>query len=869
LEGWKVGNRQLAIGNWPNTWPLAVIVVLPLLLFWRLLWGGEVLFWGLPQLQFHPWWTLARELITSGQMPLWNLYLGNGTPLLANHQVAVFYPPNLLYLLFPVERAMGYSVVLHVILAGMFMYAFTRTLGLRPWAGLIGSLSYMFSGYLIAHTGFLSMIAAFPWLALLFAAAERLIQRPTTRSVLLLALAVALQALAGHAQTWFYSLVAVSIYTLWRGYKSANRKSANHKLRDTEHATRNYHVLRFTFHVSGFIAFSSALALGIGLAAVQLLPTLEFSRLSQRAGGVSWDWAMTYSLWPWRLITLLLPDFFGNPARGDFWGYATYWEDCGYVGVFPFILAVMAVWTWVKKRGKAQIANCKSQIAIGNLRFAICDLECVPFFAVLAFFSLWLALGKNTFLYPLVFRYVPGFGLFQAPARLLSVYTLAVATLAAIGAETLRPWEWSERVAVVCRLSVAGGVAMGLAAWAAGRAIPGIKPTFSEAVVHFAVLLVLSLLLLLWGRNTQYATRNTSHASRFTFHVSCFTFHVSCFMFHVSRFTFYAWRLALLILVAADLAWFAYPLNPTTSPRLYTIPLSSAHFLRSQGDEARIFVFAADERELVYRRYLRFGDFGPRDADHWLRFRETLMPNQALPECIPSANNFDPLQVGRWRELIDEINTAPLSRALRLLRVMGVQYIIAPRPIPGLELAYQGPEVGLYRLPDPLPRAYFVSQARAIADPTALLRELAAPSFNPRQEVLLDKWQIADCKLQIANSKSQIGNPQSAIGNRQSTIGNPQSIALLRQEANRFTIQALIPQDGYLVLNDTWYPGWRVWVDGEEREVLRANYAFRAVRLEEGAHEVDFRYEPVSFHAGAAISGVAIVISFFLALRSR
>ena len=97
---------------------LAVIIVVPFILFWRWLFNGEVLFWGTPLLQFWPWHKLVKEALLQGEWPLWNPLLGNGAPLLANLQSAVFYPPNLIYLLMPVEQALTLSVILHLILAG-------------------------------------------------------------------------------------------------------------------------------------------------------------------------------------------------------------------------------------------------------------------------------------------------------------------------------------------------------------------------------------------------------------------------------------------------------------------------------------------------------------------------------------------------------------------------------------------------------------------------------------------------------------------------------------------------------------------------------------------------------------------------------
>jgi uncharacterized membrane protein YfhO len=67
-------------------------------------------------------------------------------------------------------------------------------------------------------------------------------------------------------------------------------------------------------------------------------------------------------------------------------------------------------------------------------------------------------------------------------------------------------------------------------------------------------------------------------------------------------------------------------------------------------------------------------------------------------------------------------------------------------------------------------------------------------------------------------------------------------------------------QPGYLVLTDTYYPGWRATVDGQPAEILEANHAFRAVQLDRGEHTVTFEYEPLSFRLGAWLTLLALVV---------
>ena len=122
--------------------PAAVLLALPLVLYAPFLFGSRVLYWGVYLLQLYPWRQLAAEQIQAGHWPLWNPYLGAGTPLAANLQTAAFYPPNVLFLLMPVERAFGWELALHVALAGLSAYYLGRTLGLARFGALIVGLAY-------------------------------------------------------------------------------------------------------------------------------------------------------------------------------------------------------------------------------------------------------------------------------------------------------------------------------------------------------------------------------------------------------------------------------------------------------------------------------------------------------------------------------------------------------------------------------------------------------------------------------------------------------------------------------------------------------------------------------------------------------
>src|SRR5580658_872097 len=146
--------------------PFAILLVLPMLLLWRVVFLGEAFVpadllkdiypWGDPNkpaypwnplmwdgiAQFYPWRAFASSTIHAGYLPLWNPHEFCGAPFAANSQSAIYYPLNALFVILPVKAAFGVSVIVHLFLTGSFLYLFLRSsLGLACRPALIGAIS--------------------------------------------------------------------------------------------------------------------------------------------------------------------------------------------------------------------------------------------------------------------------------------------------------------------------------------------------------------------------------------------------------------------------------------------------------------------------------------------------------------------------------------------------------------------------------------------------------------------------------------------------------------------------------------------------------------------------------------------------------
>ena len=313
------------------------------------------------------------------------------------------------------------------------------------------------------------------------------------------------------------------------------------------------------------------------------------------------------------------------------------------------------------------------------------------------------------------------------------------------------------------------------------------------------------------------------------------------------------WRGAVLTFVLLDLWLFGSALTPTVDQGLYDGVTETARVLRDTSVSAPIRVYwpgdpfhPASEYDAEYRvkfGFLTFDDFGPREAGHWRAMRDTLLPNVAMLDPVAVVNNFDPLTVG-WHT--DVLAAAVEHRAL--LRVMGATHVASDRLWPGGAVVHVSRRATVYALPDALGRAWIVPTARRLP-PDEALAALTDPAFDPRREVLL----VGDSPSVPTTDTTDTADEQAAAGGRGWGLR-------LRDVPNGVTIDANLDAPGYLVLADTWYPGWWATVDGHPAELLRANYAFRAVWLTAGEHVVEMRYRPPLWMVGAAISGVSGLI---------
>ncbi len=356
-----------------------------------------------------------RAALLDGRLPLWNPHTFSGGPFLANPQTQVFYPGSMLYLWLSQPTALVVELILHLLLAAAGTYALARgSFGISRGAAVFAALSYCLSGTVFGHAfrGHPHIIMSLAYIPLLAFVIDRgathfaLGKSPYARQAghWPVDLAMRFRRTLARAGPWPWlagSLLALQILTgglqmVWLGMLFIGLSRLVRVLVNPPVDWRD--------GLREGLLLGAACLIGLGLAAVQIGPSRELAELSNRPAH-NYDYAAESSFRPGLLMTMIQPRATADEPIAPGGNY-------GYVGVLVALLGLIGFVT------------------------ALRDRQLASLWLVGGFFFLFM-LGKNGFLFPLLFKFVPSFDVFRAPARALTIVHLVVSLLAAVGLDTL------------------------------------------------------------------------------------------------------------------------------------------------------------------------------------------------------------------------------------------------------------------------------------------------------------------------------------------------------------------------------------------------------------------------------------------------
>jgi hypothetical protein len=532
------------------------------------------------------------------------------------------------------------------------------------------------------------------------------------------------------------------------------------------------------------------------------------------------------------LITLVVPGGLGFGGQ-TYWGTMPFTDyPNAYMGILTLFFAGFGLW--------------------------VCRGRGMGVFVALFLVSIIVALGSNTFVYELLYRFLPFWKKFRVPVMILVLAHLAGAAMMAMGLTALlgaageKP-QRREPAAKGDRGAAKGDrAAKGARSAAAGVGVVSLLRTKAIAgVVALVLLLLLAGPLRDWYKDLfvaspriasylsagrlrqqdafalgdQAARRAHSDLAR---NVALVTLATAAGVMLVRRRLPAPLFLAgITVLVAVDLVPIGRQvLAPVTQPRAVlervTRPDDATRFLEAQGPEPfRIFPL----EEFTSNRFATFG--------------------------IASVGGYHAAKPAAYQQLmsaagIDTRRIFMSEHGLRLLDWLGVRYLVTRQAIPESErfrLAHSG-EWRVYENTGASPRAFLVGEAEVLPPGEPTLARLTHPDFDPLATALVDR------------------DPGTLTG-----PGEVGRVDFLRYDLNGMELEVETAGAALLVLTEGYDPGWRAWVDDGEQEILRVDHAFRGVRIEPGRHRVRFAYVDARLRAGLALSiGAALVIAALIGL---
>jgi O-antigen/teichoic acid export membrane protein len=841
---------------------LFVLLVLPLMMFWQQTVGGRTLIPAENLYQYEPyatygevvkapavphnhlvsdlilenyiWKQFARQQLAQGEVPLWNPHQFAGIPFLAAGQHSALYPVSVLYYTLDLPAAYGWYTVVNLWLAGVMMLGFVRALGLSYAGAMLAAIVYQLCGFVLASVVFQMMIGGFVWLPLMLWMIEWIIQREahTRLAIIVGAVALGLNILAGHAE--------ITIYTLFiSGYYAAFRLGG-----------AVWPQRRWRWGLVRGLALLVMIALGLGLGAVQLVPLFEFVQTNWRAERASLELVRSYAHPLRDVVQFVMPNFYGSPAHHHIydlltmqmvtldggpsaagtpvfhteWGIKNYVEGALYLGILPLVLACFGlVYAW--RSGQRIISAALGSLGILSLTFMF---------------------GLPT--YALIYA-LPGINQLNSPFRWIYALTVCVAVLAAFGLDAVSGRGGRGAVTAGRGMMVVGLLIM--AALVLSRVFyEQVAPLVEQAFNGLA------------GAASAFPNADLFYSYQ-VFNAGLLAAMLAAGGWLLLRLARQArgggspvtgWEVVTLAVVSVDLMLATWAFNPASDPELlkFTPPVVQA-MQADMAQHGRMRFTTLDEPA---QRTLMNANAGWLYGLDDVRGYDSIIPRPYVEYMRGLAPQIQ-LDFNRIAPLYTEYGDGfPVADALASdrLRWLNVGYIITHAVGPGYQRLLNEPfayaaifrdsATALFRVTNSLPRAYL-----CCTDP-ALTR-----LFDDGQP--LPEGTYAAVYADVTRAAA------------------PVTIAADTGREKRLTFSA--PGDRWLVVSENHAAGWRAFIRpataAEDQEALLnvqpVNGIFQGVRVPAGDWVVRLVYSPASFQIGlfgSLVSGALIMLLLGISL---
>jgi hypothetical protein len=775
-----------------------------------------------------------RAYTEAAELPLWNPYQGLGQPFAAQGEGSPYFPLAVVRALLPYHLS-SWITVLAIYAAGVASYAFLRCLGASEIASVFGGIAYELSGAFALYLARPNIADQLCMLAILFWATILALRRRTLVSYILLAVAAAFHAIAGHVQIALLDAMLVVAFIV--AYVSVLMPALRTRLRNAGLAL-------------------GAFILGNGLAAFYLLPVAETIHVSLdvRSEGAGFQ-PVPFANGIAFLAPTTFGPFFGNWIPGARYGSIDWNNLYAYACVTVTVLIAMG-WT-VGWQGLSR------RTVLGFQFFSLAGI-----FLLLRYLGFPLVEAVN--ILPIVGRQT------AKHANAATVFCFVMAAALAVDRLRVNPqvrvrW-WIALIfgmlcsAVLTLIGLADGFSKVDAKLAltyvpatliiAATVISGIwlarrwtrlGPSAAGVLVTAVVIAELSV----------YVPLGNSDTGVLVLRLVLLLLIAGVGL--IAALGRRIWATALAIL--ATLVYAGIVSFPSEGlPRQFDVDAAPAYlrWLQAQaGEDYRSFGIAPDFSSVAQVQDI--GAVGPFAPTEFADFVD-LIATPAVAEhyravahlwitvAIPQNDFYDLAAYTRAKPVLDWAGVRYLTLDEPLLRAMGRtddQALLAPAT--GLNVVYDNGSERILESNSARPKAEFWTAAETYPNRASILQALRT---DPASVLGPPKLEADEVSMSLpANSEAQ---PTSA------------TVELYRPNAVVVGVDA--PAAGVVVLKDSYFPGWRVSVNGKSEQLVRVNGIVRGVVVPRaGQYQVEFDYRPMSFVAGLLL-GVAIALVFALSL---
>jgi hypothetical protein len=380
--------------------PAGIFLAVTAVFYWPVLTGKGFL-WNDFLEQNFVYRLFSAVSLKQGVIPFWNPYVFSGMPFFADVQAAVLYPLNLVLTLFATKDWLNpmlveYQIILHILMAGYFMYLLAREFGSSKSGAVLSGITFMLCGFFTTHVFHANLVEAAAWFPLAIFLFKRTMDRMSLLYMSATALTLSMIFFCGYPQLMvhmYYWLAAYYVFGL---------------------IVRVREKIKPASELKRALLFAGLVALGIGTSGVQMLTTQELAQNSVRPK-LEFNESCEGSFRPYRFITMIVPNYFGQPQKSAYWGVSSgdvrggmhnYWETAMYAGVIPLVLAVIAAFF------------IRTPLSL--------------FLSIMGVLSVLLAMGNSFFLYGLAFKFLPAMNAFRIPGRFAFMFSISVSVLSGL-----------------------------------------------------------------------------------------------------------------------------------------------------------------------------------------------------------------------------------------------------------------------------------------------------------------------------------------------------------------------------------------------------------------------------------------------------